>query len=113
MRYEDDMAVQITENAAQRVKKFLATRGHGVGLRVGIKTTGCSGYSYVVEYADEIQPGDTVFENHGVKVLVDTKSLAVLDGTEVDYRREGLNENFTFNNPNAKNSCGCGESFNV
>lgn len=107
------MAVQITENAALRVKKFLASRGQGVGLRVGIKTTGCSGYSYVVEYADEIQPGDTVFENHGVKVLVDAKSLAVLDGTEVDYRREGLNENFTFSNPNAKNSCGCGESFNV
>lgn len=107
------MAIQITEKAAERVKKFLATRGQGVGLRVGIKTTGCSGYSYVVEYADEIHPGDTVFEGHGVKVLVDAKSLAVLDGTEVDYRREGLNENFTFNNPNAKNSCGCGESFNV
>lgn len=107
------MAVQITEKAAERVKKFLTARGQGVGLRVGIKTTGCSGYSYVVEYADAVLPGDSVFENHGVKVLVDAKSLPVLDGTEVDYRREGLNENFTFTNPNAKNSCGCGESFNV
>lgn len=107
------MTIRLTESAAERVKKYLAARGQGVGLRVAVKTTGCSGYSYVVEYADEISADDTVFEDRGVKVLVDTKSLGLLNGMQIDFRREGLGERFIFENPNAKNMCGCGESFNV
>lgn len=107
------MAVTLTHAAAERVKKFLASRGKGVGLRLGVRTSGCSGLAYVLEFADQIEEGDTVFENQGVKVLVDGKSLAYLDGTELDFTREGLNEGFKFNNPNVKDSCGCGESFNV
>lgn len=107
------MAVTLTENAAERVRKFLTQRGKGEGLRLGVRNSGCSGKAYVIEYADRIEPEDLVYESHGVKVIVDPKSLIYLDGTELDYSREGLNEGFKFNNPNVKNSCGCGESFNV
>jgi iron-sulfur cluster assembly protein len=107
------MAVTLTENAAERVRKFLAQRGRGEGLRLGVRSSGCSGKAYVIEYADRIEPEDLVYESYGVKVIVDPKSLIYLDGTELDYSREGLNEGFKFNNPNVKNSCGCGESFNV
>jgi iron-sulfur cluster assembly protein len=107
------MSITLTENAAARVKGFLAKRGKGAGLRLGVRSSGCSGKAYVIEYADAIQPDDQVFESHGVKVIVDAKSLVYLDGTEVDFAKEGLTEGFRFNNPNVKNSCGCGESFNV
>jgi len=107
------MAVTITERAAQHVTNYLEKRGKGVGLRLGVRTTGCSGMAYKLEYADAVQPGDQSFECHGVKILVDPKSLAYIDGTELDFVREGLNEGFRFNNPNEKNRCGCGESFNI
>jgi iron-sulfur cluster assembly protein len=107
------MAVTLTENAASRVRQFLAKRGKGAGLRLGVRSSGCSGKAYVIEYADSIAPEDQVFESHGVKVIVDAKSLLYLDGTEVDFVREGLNEGFKFSNPNVKDTCGCGESFNV
>jgi iron-sulfur cluster assembly protein len=107
------MAVTLTETAAERVSRFLANRGKGVGVRLGVRTSGCSGLAYVVEFVDEIGGDDEVFEDHGVKVVVDKKSLVYLDGTELDYTKEGLNEGFRFNNPNVKNECGCGESFNV
>ena len=105
--------ITLTQNAAQHVSAFLAKRGKGVGLRLGVKTTGCSGLAYKLEYADRIEPEDNVFETNGVKVVVDPKSLPYLDGTELDFAREGLNEGFRFNNPNVKDECGCGESFNV
>jgi iron-sulfur cluster assembly protein len=107
------MAILLTESAADRVRSHLAKRGAGVGLRVGIKKTGCSGFAYVVNYADEIQPGDAVFEARGVKVVVDSVSLPLIDGTVVDFVKQGLNEAFKFQNPKAKGECGCGESFNV
>lgn len=107
------MAITMTETAAARVKSFLANRGKGEGLRLGVKTTGCSGMAYVLEFADGIAPEDQVFESHGVKVIVDAKSLVYLDGTELDFAKEGLNEGFKFNNPNVKDACGCGESFTV
>ncbi len=107
------MAITLTESAAQRVKDFLANRGKGEGLRLAVRTSGCSGMAYVIEFADVIEPDDTVYEANGVKLVVDAKSLVYLDGTEVDFAKEGLNEGFKFNNPNAKDSCGCGESFNV
>ena len=107
------MAITLTENAADRIKDFLAQRGKGLGLRLGVKTTGCSGMAYVMEYVDEIEDSDVVFEDRGVKVIINPKSLVYLDGTELDYAREGLNEGFKFNNPNVKDMCGCGESFNV
>ena len=107
------MTITLTESAADRVKSFLDNRGKGVGLRLGVKTTGCSGMAYIIEFADEIDNDDNVFEDKGIKVLVDPKSLIYLDGTEVDYAKEGLNEGFQFNNPNVKDSCGCGESFTV
>lgn len=107
------MAITMTENAARHVKKYLDNRGHGEGMRLGVKTTGCSGMAYVLEVYDELKPEDIVFEDHGVNIAVDPKSLVYLDGTELDYTREGLNEGFQFNNPNVKDSCGCGESFNV
>lgn len=107
------MAITLTDRAAERVSAFLKKRGKGVGLRLAIKTTGCSGMAYVMEYADSIDDGDTVFEDKGVKVLVNPKSLAYLDGTELDFAREGLNEGFKFNNPNEKARCGCGESFSI
>lgn len=107
------MSISLTESAAERVKNFLANRGKGIGLRLGVKTTGCSGMAYVLEFVDEIEPDDKVFESNGVKVVIDPKSLLYLDGTEVDYGKEGLNEGFKFNNPNVKDQCGCGESFTV
>ncbi|PKM43502.1 MAG: iron-sulfur cluster assembly protein IscA [Gammaproteobacteria bacterium HGW-Gammaproteobacteria-1] len=107
------MAVTITEAAARHVQKFLTNRGKGVGIRLGVKPSGCSGMSYVLEFVDELQADDQVFEGHGVKVIIDPKSLLYLDGTELDFTREGLNEGFRFNNPNVKDACGCGESFNV
>ncbi|WP_296224771.1 iron-sulfur cluster assembly protein IscA [Ralstonia sp. UBA689] len=105
--------ITLTDKAAQHVSRYLARRGKGVGLRVGVKTTGCSGLAYKLEYADEIAAEDQVFESNGVKVIVDPKSLPYIDGTELDYAREGLNEGFRFNNPNVKDECGCGESFRV
>ena len=107
------MSIQLSEIAATRVQSFLANRGKGLGLRLGVKTTGCSGMAYVIEFVDELQSDDEVFESHGVKVFVDPKSLLFLDGTEVDFGKEGLNEGFQFRNPNAKDACGCGESFTV
>jgi iron-sulfur cluster assembly protein len=107
------MSVTITEAAARHVTKYINRRGKGVGVRLGVKTTGCSGLAYKLEYADEIAPEDIVFEGNGVKVLVDPKSLAYIDGTELDFVREGLNEGFKFHNPNERDKCGCGESFRV
>jgi len=103
----------MTEKAAERVKNFLANRGKGTGLRLGVKTTGCSGMAYVLEFVDAADAADTVFESRGVKIFVDPKSLVYIDGTELDFAKEGLNEGFKFNNPNVKATCGCGESFNV
>ena len=107
------MAINLTEVAADRVKSFLHSRGKGIGLRIGIKTTGCSGMAYVLEFVDEIDDDDEVFESQGVKLIIDPKSLVYLDGTEVDFSKEGLNEGSKFTNPNAKDECGCGESFTV
>ncbi|KAF7598775.1 MAG: iron-sulfur cluster assembly protein IscA [Candidatus Dactylopiibacterium carminicum] len=107
------MSVTLSAAAARHINKFLAKRGKGVGVRLGVKTTGCSGMAYKLEYADDVDADDLVFESQGLKVLVDPKSLPYIDGTELDFVREGLNEGFKFNNPNAKNECGCGESFNV
>jgi iron-sulfur cluster assembly protein len=107
------MGVTLSESAARHVSGFLAKRGKGIGIRLGVKTSGCSGMAYKLEFADGAEPEDVVFESRGVKVLVDPKSLPYLDGTELDYAREGLNEGFKFNNPNVKDQCGCGESFNV
>ena len=107
------MGITLTESAANHVKKFLENRGKGEGLRLGVKTSGCSGMAYVLEFADKVEAEDQVFEDHGVKVIVDSKSLLYLDGTELDFVKEGLNEGFKFNNPNVKDSCGCGESFTV
>jgi len=107
------MAVTLTDRAAQHVQRYIEKRGKGIGLRLGVKTTGCSGLAYKLEFADERQAEDQEFETNGVRVLIDPKSLAYLDGTELDFVREGLNEGFKFNNPNEKDRCGCGESFNV
>jgi iron-sulfur cluster assembly protein len=107
------MSVSLTPSAAERVRSFLEKRGHGVGLRLGVKKTGCSGFAYVVNYADDVAAGDVVFEQQGVKVIVDSDSLRYVDGTEIDFVRQGLNEAFKFRNPNVRGECGCGESFNV
>jgi iron-sulfur cluster assembly protein len=107
------MSVTLTEKAAQHVQRYLQKRGRGVGLRFGVRTTGCSGLAYKLEYVDVADPQDQVFESHGVKVFVDPKSLTYIDGTELDFAREGLNEGFKFLNPNVKDECGCGESFRV
>ena len=107
------MAVTLTEAAARHVNKYLSKRGKGVGVRLGVKTTGCSGLAYKLEYVDEVAPEDALFEAHGVKLMVDPKSPAYIDGTELDYVREGLNEGFKFVNPNERDRCGCGESFRV
>jgi len=107
------MAITLSESAANRVLTFMQNRGKGEGVRLGVKTSGCSGMAYVLEFVDEIEEDDVVFEDHGVKVIIDQKSLVYLDGTELDYGKEGLNEGFIFNNPNVKNECGCGESFTV
>lgn len=105
------MAITVTEAAANRVKTFLEKRGKGEGLRLGVKPSGCSGMSYILEFVDKIEDVDEVFETNGVKIIVDKKSLLYIDGTELDYAKEGLNEGFKFNNPNVKGECGCGESF--
>jgi iron-sulfur cluster assembly protein len=107
------MGITITEAAAKHVKTYLDNRGKGLGIRLAVRTSGCSGMAYEMEFVDELQEEDQVFEGHGVKVVVDAKSLVYLDGTEVDFTREGLNEGFKFNNPNVKSECGCGESFGV
>jgi iron-sulfur cluster assembly protein len=107
------MAITLTETAAQHVAANLEKRGKGIGLRLGVRTSGCSGFAYKIEYADDVGPADMQFESRGVRIIVDPKSLPYLEGTELDFAREGLNEGFKFNNPNVKDSCGCGESFNV
>ena len=107
------MSVTVTEAAAKHVHKYLARRGKGVGVRLGVTTTGCSGLAYKLEYADAVAPDDVVFESQGVQVLIEPKSLPYLDGTVLDFVREGLNEGFKFSNPNERDRCGCGESFRV
>jgi iron-sulfur cluster assembly protein len=107
------MAISLTTSAAERVRSHLVRRGSGLGLRLGIKPSGCSGFSYVIDYADEARADDLVFDSHGVKVFVDPASLPAIDGTCVDFVRQGLNESFQFDNPNVRGECGCGESFSV
>lgn len=107
------MAISLTEPAAERVRNYLVARGNGIGLRVGVKKTGCNGFAYVINYADSVEAADVVFEERGVKVVVDRKSLELIDGTEVDFVKDGLNEAFRFRNPNVTGECGCGESFSV
>ncbi len=107
------MAITLSDAAADRVRLFLDSRGSGFGVRLGVKTSGCSGMAYVLEFVDDLNEDDVVFEDHGVKVIIDQKSLVYLDGTQLDYGKEGLNEGFLFNNPNVKDECGCGESFTV
>jgi len=107
------MAISLTESAATRVRSFLEKRGRGVGLRIGVRKSGCSGYAYTIDYADAIDADDVVFDRDGVKVIVDAESLGLIDGTEVDFVKDGLNEAFKFRNPNVKGECGCGESFTV
>ncbi|GAA0664863.1 MULTISPECIES: iron-sulfur cluster assembly protein IscA [Rheinheimera] len=107
------MAISMTPAAADRVRSFLANRGKGLGLRVGVKTTGCSGLAYVLEFVDELNDDDQVFEQDNLKLIVDGKSLVYIDGTQLDFVKEGLNEGFQFNNPNVNGECGCGESFTV
>ena len=107
------MAISLTHKAAERVAKYLKNRGKGLGLRLGVKTTGCSGMAYTLEFVDEALPEDQIFDCHGIKIMIDPKSLVYIDGTELDFEKEGLNEGFKFNNPNVKAECGCGESFTV
>jgi len=107
------MAISLSESAAQRVRDRLVDRGRGLGLRIGVKPAGCSGFRYVVDYADEAQADDRVFESRGVKVFVDEASLPAIDGMHIDFVRQGLNETFRFENPNVRGECGCGESFTV
>ncbi len=107
------MSITLTEEAADRVRRYIDARGKGLGVRIAVRTTGCSGMAYAVEFADRLEAGDQVFEDKGVKLVVDAKSLVYLEGTQLDFAREGLNEGFSFNNPNEKGRCGCGESFSV
>jgi len=107
------MAISLTSSAVTRVKSFLDKRGRGVGLRIGVRKSGCSGYAYTIDYADAIETDDVVFDRDGVKVIIDRESLSLIDGTEVDFVKDGLNEAFKFRNPNVKGECGCGESFTV
>jgi len=107
------MAISLTQSAAQRVRKYLDKRGDAIGLRLGVTKTGCSGFSYVINYAEDFAESDVVFEDRGIKVLVDPEAFALIDGTEVDFVKNGLNEAFSFRNPNVTGECGCGESFNV
>lgn len=107
------MAITMTEAAADRVRTFLENRGKGIGLRLGVRTSGCSGMAYILEFVDEMNEEDQAFEEYGVSIIIDPKSLVYMDGTELDFVKEGLNEGFQFNNPNVKGECGCGESFNV
>ena len=108
-----DMAIQLTENAAKQIQAQLAKRGHGLGLRIGVKKVGCSGFAYTYDYADEVRDGDELFEAHGTKVVVDRKSLDFLNGSTLDFVKEGLKQAFKFHNPNVDAMCGCGESFSV
>lgn len=105
--------ITITENAAKHINNYLTKRGKGLGVRLGVKTSGCSGMAYNLEFVDEVNDDDLIFEEHGARVYIDPKSLVYLDGTQVDYIKEGLQEGFKFENPNVKDSCGCGESFHV
>jgi len=107
------MTISLTQSAASHVAGQMETRGHGIGIRVGVKTTGCSGMAYVLEFVDKLNVGDSVFEDQGVKIIVDPKSLLYVDGTEMDYVKLGVNEGFEFTNPNSKGECGCGESFSI
>ena len=107
------MSISLTPSAAERVKNYLEKRGSGVGLRVGVRKTGCSGYAYIIDYADSIDEDDIVFDESGVKIIVSSESLELIDGTEVDFVKQGINEAFKFRNPNVKGECGCGESFSV
>lgn len=107
------MAISLTNSAAERVRSYLVRRGHGIGLRVGVKKTGCSGWAYIVDYADEVGSEDVVFDTDELKVIVDKTSLELIDGTEIDFVKEGINEAFKFRNPNTTSECGCGESFSV
>lgn len=107
------MGIKVSDAAAQRARTFLENRGSGLGLRLGVKTTGCSGLAYVLEFVDDVNADDQVFEDNGIKIIIDGKSLVYLDGTHLDFTKEGLNEGFQFSNPNANGECGCGESFNV
>ncbi len=107
------MGISMTEAAAKHVQRSIDGRGKGAGIRLGVRTTGCSGLAYVLEFVDELADEDQVFDNFGVKLIIDPKSLVYLDGTELDFVREGLNEGFKFNNPNVRGECGCGESFNI
>ncbi|MDU0356156.1 iron-sulfur cluster assembly protein IscA [Paraglaciecola aquimarina] len=107
------MGIKVSDTAAQRARTFLENRGSGIGLRLGVKTTGCSGLAYVLEFVDEVNDDDQVFEDNGIKIIIDGKSLVYLDGTHLDFTKDGLNEGFQFTNPNANGECGCGESFNV
>ena len=107
------MAITLTERAAERVKKFMSTRENAVGVRLGVRSYGCSGMAYVMDFIDAVNPGDQVFEDRGVKLIVDSEHMSILDGTQVDFVRQGLNEAFKFDNPNVKAACGCGESFTV
>lgn len=108
-----DRLIELSDNAVKRINSYLENRGKGYGVRLGVRTTGCSGMAYVLEFVDEPNEGDIVLEDKGIKVVIDPKSLIYLNGTQLDFVQEGLNEGFEFNNPNAKNACGCGESFNV
>jgi iron-sulfur cluster assembly protein len=110
---EESMAITLSQRAAQRVKQFLEQRGKGIGLRLGVKTTGCSGLGYLLEFVDQLKDDDQIFETQGIKVIVNEKSLVYLQGMALDFVKEGLNEGFKFDNPNTKGSCGCGESFHV
>ncbi|MCK5769566.1 HesB/IscA family protein [Algiphilus sp.] len=105
------MSISVTQAAADRIRRQLAERGQGIGLRVGVTTTGCSGNAYKLDYADEIGEHDVTFEENGATVVVARRDLPMLDGLRVDFRREGLNEVYRFDNPNATGLCGCGESF--
>ncbi|KOR29246.1 iron-sulfur cluster assembly protein [Achromatium sp. WMS1] len=107
------MSIQVTEAAAKHIKKSLDQRGNGIGIRLGVRTSGCSGMAYLLEFVDKPESDDQIFETQGISIVVNAKSLPYLDGTELDFTREGLNEGFRFNNPNAKHQCGCGESFGV
>ncbi len=107
------MAISISDTAVRHVAEQLAERGHGIGIRVGVKTTGCSGMAYVLEFVDKLEVGDEVFEEQGVKIIVDPKSLVYIDGTQMDFVKNGVNQGFEFKNPNAKGECGCGESFSI
>ena len=107
------MSVTLSDTAAERVRRFLDASGYGRGLRLAVKKTGCSGFAYVVDLEDEIADDDRVFESNGVSIIVDPRSLPMVEGTHIDFARDGLNETFTYDNPNVKSLCGCGESFGV